>query len=433
MEQPNSDDPRNLSADNPPPAPPAPPTLPPSRFGAGYSVGQLPNGPAGAQPNMSSSQPTDPHADYRRQAAHHFGVSKQRTASGNSPTLGPMRPIKPNSVSLEKPANLATPPPATEQRQQAWQPDNSPAGLPRATPYPQRQSPDIVTLVKWTVLIGGAMMAAFVWLLLARWFLSEVLFSAFGVILIVLALATGFGYLLYRNENRQSAQRFELTIQQTSKRTLDRTIEVIRSTANSADPPGNAPLTRPTGHVGAASWALMATGSPPPVRSSSGATAISSAVLSLLGGAANLLFPVSVLWGAATIPSLGVQVPSSFYVYTIGPALALIAVAVALIIGGVLLLRRNLAARVIIVVACVATVIVNLFGIYFVYVTAHMMASGLSDLIGSPVDSAYDPAMSILSSAPGLIFPIVTAILALTPSTRRWCLAGRGRTARSAR
>ncbi|MEZ0363888.1 hypothetical protein ACAG26_09345 [Mycobacterium sp. pUA109] len=149
---------------------------------------------------------------------------------------------------------------------------------------------------------------------------------------------------------------------------------------------------------------------PPP----SGATAITAAVMSFLGCAANgvgVISGVIVIWSSLIGDSLAAAagLNTGFFVFL---ALVSFVIAIALLVGAILLLRRKLAGRMVIAVACGIAMTMELVSFGYTQNAMHDYAFAASTY-GLP------------GLAVNLIMPAVTMTLALVPSTRRWCLARR--------
>lgn len=134
----------------------------------------------------------------------------------------------------------------------------------------------------------------------------------------------------------------------------------------------------------------------------SGATGIIAAILALLGG------PVGVCFGAMTV----------FIMFTdaefdaIGVVLSLFGVAfgLALLLGAIALIRRRMIGRRLIIGGCAVAILSGL-------ATLCDMAIGIT---GNP---SREPAEIGLTIIVGLVFPILTLVLAMLPSTARWIQA----------
>ncbi|OHV04307.1 hypothetical protein [Mycobacterium talmoniae] len=149
-------------------------------------------------------------------------------------------------------------------------------------------------------------------------------------------------------------------------------------------------------------------GTPPRYESPpSRGTALTAGTLSLLGGIANGLAAISniMLVGSPELESAGL---STGYFGFVG--LAAFVIAIALLVGGIMLLRRRSAGRLIIVTGCVGAVLLNL--VNFAY------SQDLSQKYGPEI------AIGVPRLVVGISVASVTAMLALAASTERWCRAG---------
>ncbi|MCG5431016.1 hypothetical protein LV457_01720 [Mycobacterium sp. MYCO198283] len=164
----------------------------------------------------------------------------------------------------------------------------------------------------------------------------------------------------------------------------------------------------------------------PPNPPASGATAIVAAVLSFLGALANVLSAVD---GFVSVASLreprgayGVEYPAWLAPTGIIVSIAQLVLAVALVFGGVQLVRRRLNGRVVVAAAAGAAVLIQLVSLGFA-AAAVKWARDLSARYDVGVDLGPLLTLSIGISAVMIIFPIATGVLALLPATRRWCLS----------
>ncbi|MUL61062.1 hypothetical protein B5P44_00490 [Mycobacterium sp. CBMA 213] len=144
--------------------------------------------------------------------------------------------------------------------------------------------------------------------------------------------------------------------------------------------------------------------------SPSGATAKAMAVLALLGGVGNLLASV-VLVAASGYLSEHEAMPSWYGATVYVIAACGFVVAVALLTGGVMAFMRRRSGARIVVFGC-ALSIVAFFGDLAVTLAAASDA-GAGGVGTSPIHSFMS-----------LIIPVVTLVLALVPSTKRWLIAG---------
>jgi hypothetical protein len=128
------------------------------------------------------------------------------------------------------------------------------------------------------------------------------------------------------------------------------------------------------------------------------ATAVIAAVLAILGGlVSTLLIEEAVRWIGFTrdYPNLSDQARSWFN--AAAPALTV----VLLLSGATLLLMRRLVGRLLIVIGC---------------------GANIAMLVVQALFPASDAIADIAAAWPVLaVFPLATIVLAMVPSTRRWC------------
>lgn len=168
---------------------------------------------------------------------------------------------------------------------------------------------------------------------------------------------------------------------------------------------------------------------PPLPPKPSGATAITAAVLAILGGAAALIGAVGGFLGAAGLAALesasesaaeaGVDavgadlggLPDWFASYLVGAGIADVVIAVLLVVGAIMLITKKSLGRMLVAAGCVLVILLGVVG--------SVLMSG----IGSDAPAAVLMGNGIVTVV-SLIFPVTTLILALVPSTARWCGAG---------
>lgn len=158
-------------------------------------------------------------------------------------------------------------------------------------------------------------------------------------------------------------------------------------------------------------------GPPGYVPQPSGATAITAAVLSFLGAASNGVGALSMIYVWATwntVVRYNDVSTGTYGGYFAFVALASAAVAAALTIGGIMLLRRRLIGRVIIAAGCGGVILMAI--VNFAWAQSVLHGSGLRGLSGLG-SGAFGLVLN-------LIMPSVTIALAFVPATTRWCLAG---------
>lgn len=149
----------------------------------------------------------------------------------------------------------------------------------------------------------------------------------------------------------------------------------------------------------------------------SGATGIAAAVLSLLGGAAQLFGAFSAIGVSALLSSASSSVGEVLPGWYSGVLMLTIvigfALAAALLVGGGFLLARRSWARILIAATCGITIALGILSLIVSNAVYQNLAGEYAS--GQGVSSIF----SIL----GLIFPVVTAVLALLPGTKAWCQA----------
>lgn len=150
-----------------------------------------------------------------------------------------------------------------------------------------------------------------------------------------------------------------------------------------------------------------------------GGTAITAGVLAILGGLWALVGVVTNLAGAAAMAGLDSyrnsygapatpNLPELLGGYLIATGIVQVIVALLLIVGAVLLFMKKKVGRWLVVSGCALVVLSAIAG--FVVMSAHLtqLESGAT-LIGGGV------ALVLLA------FPVATLVLAILPSTARWC------------
>ncbi|MQY22382.1 DUF4064 domain-containing protein [Nocardia macrotermitis] len=140
----------------------------------------------------------------------------------------------------------------------------------------------------------------------------------------------------------------------------------------------------------------------------SSATAVTAGVLAALGAAGQILGGVvDVVIGVAW-PDFGDEVlhNSWFSVYMIGIGVIGLITGGLLAAGAVLVFRRRVAGRIFVVAGCVVTIVAGIGSYILLYGSAGL--PGHSVLTGG------------VGGVVGQVFPVLTAVLALVPSTGRW-------------
>lgn len=148
-----------------------------------------------------------------------------------------------------------------------------------------------------------------------------------------------------------------------------------------------------------------------PAAGPSGGTAITAAVLSFLGALANALGGISYF----SLVSM-TKLKGNTGIFTV-LGLIYLAIAAGLVVGGYLLLQRKPVGRIIIAVACGVVIALSVIGYFLVLAALHNAGLPVSQVGAAHPMRAFG----------GLIFPILTMVLALVPSTLQWCQAGQAR------
>ncbi|MEU7141623.1 hypothetical protein ABZ942_19370 [Nocardia sp. NPDC046473] len=171
---------------------------------------------------------------------------------------------------------------------------------------------------------------------------------------------------------------------------------------------------------------------PPP----SGATAITAAILALLGGLVALLGLVAFLAAAAQVGMDNALQMSSFFgpqwwrQLVVGGEISNAVTALLLLGGAVQLLRHKMAGRTMIIWGCLVVIAGNIIGWIAAQSTSSSLRTSLDDLTqgtdASELDSAFRNAALITGGLALVLlaFPVLTLLLAAARSTRTWCLAG---------
>lgn len=179
-------------------------------------------------------------------------------------------------------------------------------------------------------------------------------------------------------------------------------------------PPGQHPLGTPGGYPAPTPYGQRPPSYPPqpgpyPPKPS-GSTAITAAILSFLGAATHSLRAMGVAEGVAQQWSdvAGGAGGGLFAIL----ALVMVADVVGLVVGGIMLLRHQLAGRIVIVVSCAVVIVLQI--IIFAYAATALHSYGLL--------GGFYGGSGLLVHA---VMAGVTIALALASPTRRWCVAGR--------
>jgi hypothetical protein len=163
-----------------------------------------------------------------------------------------------------------------------------------------------------------------------------------------------------------------------------------------------------------------------PVFSPPGGTAITAAVLSILGALSTFIGACVAWYAVSELTSMSEQrygggdSPLSGWIgVTTVVAVGDTVVAVVLLVGGVLLLRRSLAGRMTVIVGCAAVIVICV--ISFLAVLA--MTGALHAKLGSEYSSAMGTmmGMSAVRTLGPILFAGATMVLALLKQTKEWC------------
>ncbi|MDR3663798.1 MAG: hypothetical protein P4L86_25995 [Mycobacterium sp.] len=156
----------------------------------------------------------------------------------------------------------------------------------------------------------------------------------------------------------------------------------------------------------------------------SSTTAIIAAVLSLLGALATGSQAVTGWAFLGAMNTVNVKIPDEspssgvLAIMTVS-ATVLTLVAVALLVGGVLLLMGRLAGRMVVIASCAAVVLISLVNL----VVTLALINRLNDTVGSEYASVTHSytGISVVAGLVPMLFAIGTAVLAANRSTREWC------------
>jgi hypothetical protein len=156
----------------------------------------------------------------------------------------------------------------------------------------------------------------------------------------------------------------------------------------------------------------------PPQKPAGGGTAISAAVLSLLGSVAQgYPFVTSTLEMGSNDEMLK-HLPGWWHVYVLISWVLSFILTVGLLVGGIQLLRRRDYARRMIIGACGIVIFTTVFGTIMMLA----MRDKLAEYAG--VSASFLSTVGIVGGLIVLIFPIVTLVLTILPPTKRWCAQG---------
>ncbi len=159
-------------------------------------------------------------------------------------------------------------------------------------------------------------------------------------------------------------------------------------------------------------YPVYAPAQPIPARPS-GVTAITGAVLSLLGGLAQVVtvFGSLVALTLTSDSSVSQYLPDWYGAVMVLTLLVSVALCAGLLVGGGFLTVGRSWARIVVAASCGVAIV---FGI-----VSEVVASAMYRGMGADI-AAGQGASSVFGFL-GLIFPIATAVLVLLPSTAAWC------------
>lgn len=161
----------------------------------------------------------------------------------------------------------------------------------------------------------------------------------------------------------------------------------------------------PAPHPGAGPIGRIPYGMPPP-RRPGGGTAITAAVLAILGAVSDAVIGVLIVVTSLVMdrePARGrAAAGTGDTALTVGLAVVLVIVAVVLLVGGVLLLRRRVIGRQLVVAGSALSILGSIASI------AVTLAYGMTTGNSTP------------SNGCGVVFAVATLVLALLPTTTAW-------------
>ncbi len=154
----------------------------------------------------------------------------------------------------------------------------------------------------------------------------------------------------------------------------------------------------------------------------SGVTAIIAAVLSMLGAVSTAFQAFSSWYVVATLGELSgsydSDARSGLMSLTSGMAVVQTIVAIALLVGGVLLVLGRGVGRWIVMGGCTVVVLSNLIGLF----AALTILKRLDTTLGGGYQGMQSMAgLSVLSAAIPIVFALATGVLAALNSTQQWC------------
>ncbi len=155
--------------------------------------------------------------------------------------------------------------------------------------------------------------------------------------------------------------------------------------------------------------------------SSSGATAITAGVLALLLGAYQVWQTISAFAALSVFSAFGELIGDYGRIKTLATisAFASLAATLALILGGILLLCRKSAGRGFIAAGCLVVII-------FTVLTVGLLLDWFGSTFSISQLDVPTATVLVMNVAVGAAVPILTMVLALLGSTKRWCQAKSG-------
>ena len=159
----------------------------------------------------------------------------------------------------------------------------------------------------------------------------------------------------------------------------------------------------------------------PPTPSPSGGTAITAAVLAILGSVAQGLGALALFAELGSLSSAEWDqarefLPGWWRPYVTFSGFLGLAVAVALLVGGILLFLRRDGARKVIATCCVVVIVAAIAELFFALDMKNTLdKEGYSGL--------FNMGEAAAKALGGTVFPLATLILVLVPASKRWCQA----------
>jgi hypothetical protein len=165
----------------------------------------------------------------------------------------------------------------------------------------------------------------------------------------------------------------------------------------------------------------------------SGVTAIIAAVLSMLGAVSTAFQAFSSWYAVATLGALtssyASDAKSSLIGLSTGMAIVQTVVAIALLIGGVLLVLGRGVGRWVVIGGCTVVVLSNVVGLF----ASLTILKRLDSALGGSYEGMQGMAgLSVMSAAVPIVFALATGVLAALSSTQQWCRWKSGQSAPAA-